>query len=60
MREVLFTDDSALISHLALEIQRIVDVFATASSKFGLKINIKQQKRCSNRTLQRPRKRTWM
>ena len=30
----------ALIAHSAEEIQRIVDAFATTSSKFGLKINI--------------------
>ena len=40
MRELLFVDDSALIAHSAEEIQRIVDAFANASSKFGLKINI--------------------
>ena len=44
VRELLFADDSALIAHSAEEIQRIVDVFANASSKFGLKINIKRQK----------------
>ena len=42
MRELLFADDSALIAHSAQEIQRIVDAFANASSKFGLKINIKK------------------
>ena len=42
MRELLFADDSALIAHPVVEIQRIVDAFATASSKFGLKINIKK------------------
>ena len=42
MRELLFSDDSALIVHSAEEIQRIVDAFANASSKFGLKINIKK------------------
>ena len=40
MRDLLFADDSALIAHSAEEIQRIVDAFANASSKFGLKINI--------------------
>ena len=44
VRELLFADDSALIAHSAQEIQRIVDAFANASSKFGLKINIKKQK----------------
>ena len=42
VRELLFADDSALIAHSAEEIQRIVDGFANASSKFGLKINIKK------------------
>ena len=42
MRELLFADDSALIAHSAEEIKRIVDAFANASSKFGLKINIKK------------------
>ena len=42
MRELLFVDDSALIAHSAEEIQRIVDAFANASSKFGFKINIKK------------------
>ena len=44
VRKRLFADDSALIAHSAEEIQRIVDAFANASSKFGLKINIKRQK----------------
>ena len=35
-------DDSALIAHSAEEIQRIVDAFANALSKFGLKINIQK------------------
>ena len=42
VRELLFADDSALIAHSAEEIQRIFDAFANASSKFGLKINIKK------------------
>ena len=41
VRELLFADDSALISHSTEKIHRIVDAFAIASSKFGLKINIK-------------------
>ena len=44
VRELLFADDSVLIAHSAEEIQRIVDALANASSKFGLKINIKRQK----------------
>ena len=43
-RELLFADDSAPIAHSAEEIQRIVDAFVTASSKFSLKINIKKDK----------------
>ena len=42
VRELLFADDGALIAHSAEEIQRIVDAFANASSKFGLKINMKK------------------
>ena len=37
----MFADDSILIDHSAEEIQRIIDAFSNASSKFGLKINIK-------------------
>ena len=40
VRELLFTDDSALIAHSSEEIQRIVNAFANESSKFGLRINI--------------------
>ena len=42
VREVLFADDNVLIAHSAEEIQRIVDAFANASSKFGLESNIKK------------------
>ena len=42
VRKLIFADDSAVIAHSAEEIQRIVDAFANASSKFGLKINIKK------------------
>ena len=42
VRGLLFADDNALITHSAEEIQRIVDAFANASSKFGLKIKIKK------------------
>ena len=44
VRELLFADDSTQIAHSAEEIQRIVDALANASSKFGLKINIRRQK----------------
>ena len=43
VRELLFADDDALIAHSAEEIQSVVDAFASASSKFGLKINIKKR-----------------
>ena len=42
VRELLYADDSALVTHSAEEIQRIVDAFSDASKKFGLKINIKK------------------
>ena len=42
MGDLFISDDSALIALSAEEIQRIVDAFANASSKFGLKINIKK------------------
>ena len=51
-RELLFADDGALIAHSAEEIQRIVEAFANASSKFGLKINKEKTEVISNRTLQ--------
>ena len=44
VRERIFADDSALIAHSAEEIQRIVDAFANALSKFGIKINIKKDR----------------
>ena len=42
MRELLFADDCALVSHSAEEMQKIVDAFSDTSKKFGLKINIKK------------------
>ena len=42
MRELLFADDSALVAHCAEEMQKIVDAFSDASTKFGLKTNIKK------------------
>ena len=38
MRELLFTDDSALVAHSAEEMQKIVDAFSNASKKFGLRL----------------------
>ena len=42
MRELLFCRRQRTNCHSAEEIQRIVDAVANASSKFGLKINIKK------------------
>ena len=42
MREMLFAEDSALVAHSAVEMQKILDAFSDASKKFGLKINIKK------------------
>ena len=42
MRELLFADDSALVAHSAEEMQKIVDAFSDASTKFGMKINYKK------------------
>ena len=42
MRELLFADDSTLVAHSAEEMQKIVDAFSNASTKIGLKINIKK------------------
>jgi len=41
VRELLFSDNSALLAHLSEAIQRIVTAFSEASKRFGLKINIK-------------------
>ena len=42
MRELLFTDESALVTHPAEEMQKILDAFSDVSKKFGQKINIKK------------------
>ena len=61
VRELLYADDSALVAHSAEEIQIIVDAFSDASKKFGLKINIKKWKCCTNPTLQEPERRiSWL
>ena len=60
VRELVFADNTSLISHSVEEIQRSVDAFATASSKYGLKSNIKRQKCSPNRTLQQPGRRALM
>ena len=61
MRALLFADDSALVAHSAEEMQKIVDAFSDASKKFGLKINIKKQRCCTNPTLQEPERRiSWL
>lgn len=40
MRELVYADDSALVSTNAEDIQEIVTSFATSSTLFGLKINV--------------------
>ena len=50
MIELLFADDSALVSHSAEE----TDAFSYALRKFGLKINIKKTEELTNPTLQEP------
>jgi len=42
VRKPLFADDSALVSHSAEEMQKIVDALSDASKKFGLKIITKK------------------
>ncbi|KAK2160696.1 hypothetical protein NP493_1627g00006 [Ridgeia piscesae] len=42
MRELLFANESALVTHSAEEILQIVDAISDATKKFGLKINIKK------------------
>lgn len=42
VRELLFADDSALVSHTPEQMQHVIDVFSSASKKFGLQINIKK------------------
>ena len=40
IRELLFSDDAALISHSAESLQRLIDMFADACKEFGLTISI--------------------
>jgi len=54
MRELLFADGSALVTHSAEEMQKIVDIFSDASKKFGLKLTSRRPRCCANRTLQEP------
>jgi hypothetical protein len=42
VREMLFADDSALVAHTAVDMQKLVDRFSDAAAKFSLKINIKK------------------
>ena len=42
MRELLFANESALVTHSAEEMLQIVDAFSESTKKFGLKINIKK------------------
>ena len=39
IRELLFTDDTALVVHIKDQAQGLLDVFATASKKMGLQLN---------------------
>ena len=58
---LLFADDSALVAHSAEEMQKIVDAFSDALKKFGLKINIKRPRCCTNPSLQEPERRiSWL
>ena len=52
IRELFSTDDSAVISHSATDIQVLVDKFAKAASQFSLKINIKK-KACLHQSMWR-------
>ena len=38
--DLIFADDTALIAHDPLQLQRMVDVFSEAASKLGLQINV--------------------
>ena len=40
IRELLFADDTALVAHNPVQIQRMLDSFSEASKKIGLQINI--------------------
>ena len=40
IRELLYADDSALVTNNAVDVQQIVDRFSSAAVMFGLKINI--------------------
>ncbi|XP_030835970.1 uncharacterized protein LOC115921853 [Strongylocentrotus purpuratus] len=42
VKELLFADDSALVAHTPEQMQHVIDVFSSASKKFGLQINIKK------------------
>ena len=61
VRELLYADDSAVVAHSAEEMQNIVDTFSDASKNFGLKINIKKPRCCTNPILQEPERRiSWL
>lgn len=42
VQEMLFTNDSVLVTHSAEDMQKLVDNFARATSQFSLKINIRK------------------
>jgi len=42
VRDMLFADDSALVTHDARSMQELVDRFSETADRFGLKINIKK------------------
>jgi len=42
VREMLFADDAALATHTEEALQRLIDLFATACSEFGLTVSLKK------------------
>ena len=44
IRELLFADDAAIVSHSVAHLQRLVDRFAYACKEFGLTISLKKTK----------------
>jgi len=44
IRELLYADDSALVSHTLDGIQRLLEKFAEAASNYGMTINIKKKR----------------
>ena len=54
IRELLYADDSALVSNSLQEIQEITNRFVEAAKSFGLKINISKTEFLINNTLNIP------